>query len=167
MVADTPISTTNEAHQVSWPRNLPWPTSSRVLFAVSSNPGIPRHAQTGDIFSAQTPPTNSRVILSRYTSSSTDTRIVLLPPRTAQVYAYLLSQEKYELERGTSASWERLLHLRHLKERLLSSCSRSDHSLISTNPREMQPTIASQYSTPNYRRRVSNHPRPTRLYSKG
>ena len=45
---------------------------------------------------------------------------VLLPPRASQVYAYLLSQEQVELTKGTEASWERLMHVRHLKERMIS-----------------------------------------------
>lgn len=49
---------------------------------------------------------------------------VLLPPRTSQVYAYLLSQEQVELARGVDASWERLMHIRHLKDRMISECSR-------------------------------------------
>lgn len=44
---------------------------------------------------------------------------VLLPPRASQVYAYLLSQEQVELTRGAEASWERLMHVRHLKDRMI------------------------------------------------
>jgi hypothetical protein len=58
--------------------------------------------------------------------SVADSEIVLLPPRTAQVYAYLLGQEKRELSKSTDASWERVLHIRHLKDRMLRTC-------ISTN----------------------------------
>lgn len=49
---------------------------------------------------------------------------VLLPPRASQVYAYLLTQEKAELDRGAEASWERLMHVRHLKDRMISGYSR-------------------------------------------
>jgi hypothetical protein len=49
---------------------------------------------------------------------------VLLPPRASQVYAYLLSQEQVELAKGTEASWERLMHVRHLKDRMISEYSR-------------------------------------------
>lgn len=49
---------------------------------------------------------------------------VLLPPRSSQVYAYLLSQEQVELAKGTEASWERLMHVRHLKDRMISEHSR-------------------------------------------
>lgn len=45
---------------------------------------------------------------------------VLLPPRASQVYAYLLSQEQVELSKGAEASWERLMHIRHLKDRMIS-----------------------------------------------
>jgi hypothetical protein len=54
-------------------------------------------------------------------SPTTDSRsLVLLPPRASQVYAYLLSQEQVELARGAEASWERLMHVRHLKDRMTS-----------------------------------------------
>lgn len=36
------------------------------------------------------------------------------------MYAYLLSQEQVELARGAEASWERLMHVRHLKDRMIS-----------------------------------------------
>ena len=49
---------------------------------------------------------------------------VLLPPRTSKVYAYLLSQEQVELSRGAEGSWERLIHIRHLKDRMISKHSR-------------------------------------------
>jgi len=50
---------------------------------------------------------------------------VLLPPRASQVYAYLLSQEQVELAKGPGqASWERLMHVRHLKERMIRKCRR-------------------------------------------
>ena len=49
---------------------------------------------------------------------------VLLPPRTSKVYAYLLSQEQVELSKGVEASWERLMHVRHLKDRMISEHSR-------------------------------------------
>lgn len=49
---------------------------------------------------------------------------VLLPPRASQVYAYLLSQEQVELARGAEASWERLMYVRHLKDRMTRKCRR-------------------------------------------
>jgi hypothetical protein len=49
---------------------------------------------------------------------------VLLPPRASQVFAYLLSQEQVELSRGAEASWERLMHIRHLKDRMIREHSR-------------------------------------------
>ena len=39
------------------------------------------------------------------------------------MYAYLLSQEQVELARGAEASWERLMHVRHLKDRMISEDS--------------------------------------------
>ena len=40
------------------------------------------------------------------------------------MYAYLLSQEQVELAKGAEASWERLMHIRHLKDRMISEYSR-------------------------------------------
>lgn len=124
-----------EADTHTWPpKTPPLLIFSPAQCAASWNPGIQRLAQTGDISSALTPQTNSRASIHTSPSAATDVNsAVLLPPRTAQVYAYLLSQEKYELERGTSASWERLLHLRHLKERLLSWFSQSYGDLCNLN----------------------------------
>ena len=53
--------------------------------------------------------------------------LVLLPPRASQVFAYLLSQEQVELSKGADASWERLMHIRHLKDRMISEDSHIHH----------------------------------------
>ncbi|KIY53396.1 hypothetical protein FISHEDRAFT_69001 [Fistulina hepatica ATCC 64428] len=46
---------------------------------------------------------------------------VLLPPRTAALYDQLLRIEDYELSKK-SVSWQRLLEVRHLKERMIRKC---------------------------------------------
>ncbi|KAL1713263.1 hypothetical protein EV715DRAFT_296239 [Schizophyllum commune] len=44
---------------------------------------------------------------------------VLLPPRTASLYAELLKAEDVELAKAPSISWERILEIRHLKDRMV------------------------------------------------
>lgn len=49
---------------------------------------------------------------------------VLLPPRTAQFYAILLKAELNELARRRDASWDRIVDIRRLKDRMLRKCQR-------------------------------------------
>jgi hypothetical protein len=49
---------------------------------------------------------------------------VLLPPKTALLYSQLLQYESSELERGRTADWDRILHIRHLKDRMIRKCQR-------------------------------------------
>ena len=44
---------------------------------------------------------------------------MLLPPRTASLYAELLKAEDVELAKAPSISWERILEIRHLKDRMV------------------------------------------------
>ncbi|TFY79657.1 hypothetical protein EWM64_g4362 [Hericium alpestre] len=54
---------------------------------------------------------------------------VLLPPRTAQLYAQLLLAEEFELAKGSrGASWPRVLEIRHLKDRMIRKCQRLSRS---------------------------------------
>lgn len=49
---------------------------------------------------------------------------VLLPPKTALMYSNLLQYEASELERGRGADWDRILYIRHLKDRMIRKCQR-------------------------------------------
>ncbi|KAI0296158.1 hypothetical protein BC826DRAFT_1005553 [Russula brevipes] len=49
---------------------------------------------------------------------------VLLPPKTALLYSQLLQYEVSELERSRGADWERIVHIRHLKDRMIRKCQR-------------------------------------------
>ncbi|KAI0032745.1 hypothetical protein K488DRAFT_49279 [Vararia minispora EC-137] len=49
---------------------------------------------------------------------------VLLPPRTSTLYARLLQLETNELAKGPDANWERILEIRHLKDRMIRKCHR-------------------------------------------
>ncbi|KAG6849511.1 hypothetical protein H0H93_007865 [Arthromyces matolae] len=49
---------------------------------------------------------------------------ILLPPGTAAMYEQLLKLEDFELRKGSSLSWERLLEIRHLKDRMIRKCQK-------------------------------------------
>lgn len=49
---------------------------------------------------------------------------VLLPPGTASMYDQLLKFEGLELSRRPSISWERIMQIRHLKDRMIRKCQR-------------------------------------------
>ncbi|EGN95895.1 hypothetical protein SERLA73DRAFT_162583, partial [Serpula lacrymans var. lacrymans S7.3] len=49
---------------------------------------------------------------------------VLLPPRTALLYGQLLKAETSELAKLQHASWDRILEIRHLKDRMIRKCQR-------------------------------------------
>ena len=49
---------------------------------------------------------------------------VLIPPRTAQIYGNLLKAEVAELTKDKGANWERILQIRHLKDRMIRKCTR-------------------------------------------
>jgi hypothetical protein len=48
----------------------------------------------------------------------------LLPPKTSLLYNQLLQYESSELERGRGADWDRILYMRHLKDRMIRKCQR-------------------------------------------
>ena len=81
---------------------------------------------------------------------------VLLPPRASQVFAYLLSQEQVELSRGAEASWERLMHIRHLKDRMIRERSRLSHSHPNWNHRQQGSADAWLASAPHTEKRLSS-----------
>lgn len=92
-------------------------------------------------------------------SSTTDPGFpVLLPPRASQVFAYLLSQEQVELSKGTEASWERLMHVRHLKDRMISERSRLSRVLSNLNHRRQGSAGAWLVSALHMAKRLSSAP---------
>ncbi|TFK41200.1 hypothetical protein BDQ12DRAFT_679064 [Crucibulum laeve] len=64
------------------------------------------------------------------TTDTIDELKVLLPPGTASMYEQLLKFETYELSKKTALSWERILEIRHLKDRMIRKCQK----LAKTNP---------------------------------
>ncbi|RPD55803.1 hypothetical protein L226DRAFT_565053 [Lentinus tigrinus ALCF2SS1-7] len=49
---------------------------------------------------------------------------VLIPPRTALIYSHLLKAEVAELGKDHAANWERIVEIRHLKDRMIRKCTR-------------------------------------------
>ncbi|KDQ63595.1 hypothetical protein JAAARDRAFT_29617 [Jaapia argillacea MUCL 33604] len=49
---------------------------------------------------------------------------VLLPPKTALLYSALIQAEASELAQGKNTSWDRIMKIRHLKDRMLRKCQR-------------------------------------------
>ncbi|KAG1833746.1 hypothetical protein EV424DRAFT_1532597 [Suillus variegatus] len=66
---------------------------------------------------------------------------VLLPPRT-QLYARLLKAEKSELAKKLDASWDRILEIRHLKDRMIRKCQRLAHSYSASKPSAKVPFLS-------------------------
>ncbi|KIP03960.1 hypothetical protein PHLGIDRAFT_129824 [Phlebiopsis gigantea 11061_1 CR5-6] len=60
---------------------------------------------------------------------------VLLPPRTALIYSFLLKGELQELAQDKGAAWDRIIQIRHLKDRMIRKCQRlaKDSSSIDKN----------------------------------
>lgn len=74
---------------------------------------------------------------------------VLLPPRTATLYAHLLKLEGAELARGSEAQWQRVMEIRHLKDRMIRKCQR-----IAQPGQQMQAadvTFRTVYAPPDFR----------------
>jgi hypothetical protein len=75
---------------------------------------------------------------------------VLLPPRTAQIYAILLKAELVELERQRDASWERILEIRRLKDRMIRKCQRLAKAYSASNPGTLVPFLTF-HAPPDFR----------------
>ncbi|KAH0838274.1 hypothetical protein J3R83DRAFT_6530 [Lanmaoa asiatica] len=75
---------------------------------------------------------------------------VLLPPRTAQIYALLLKAELVELEKQRDASWERILDIRHLKDRMIRKCQRLAKAYSASNPGTRVPFLT-LHAPPDFR----------------
>jgi len=80
--------------------------------------------QDGVIFNVPILPTNSRCVAHWFRWPALTALQVLLPPKTSLMYSQLLQYEAAELERGRGADWDRILYLRHLKDRMIRKCQR-------------------------------------------
>lgn len=75
---------------------------------------------------------------------------VLLPPRTAQIYTLLLKAELVELEKQRDASWERILEIRRLKDRIIRKCQRLAKAYSASNPGTLIPFLT-LHAPPDFR----------------
>ncbi|KAI8990502.1 hypothetical protein BD414DRAFT_413539 [Trametes punicea] len=76
---------------------------------------------------------------------------VLLPPRTASIYSHLLEAEAAELAKDRSTNWERIVEIRHLKDRMIRKCTRLGRAALPKDkpaPRVMFQTI---HAPPDFR----------------
>ncbi|KAI0801194.1 hypothetical protein C8Q74DRAFT_1364833 [Fomes fomentarius] len=76
---------------------------------------------------------------------------VLIPPRTALIYTHLLKAEVAELAKDKSANWERIVQIRHLKDRMIRKCTRLSRAATPKDkptPRVMFQTI---HAPPDFR----------------
>jgi hypothetical protein len=70
---------------------------------------------------------------------------VLLPPATASMYEQLLKLEAFELRKKAALSWERILEIRHLKDRMIRKCqklAKTSSSKMPVDPFTFQSIIA-------------------------
>ncbi|KAH9486972.1 hypothetical protein JR316_0001038 [Psilocybe cubensis] len=58
------------------------------------------------------------------TTDTPDELKMLLPPATASMYEQLLNLENYELSKKPNISWERIMEIRHLKDRMCRKCQK-------------------------------------------
>ncbi|KAF9229241.1 hypothetical protein BS17DRAFT_762905 [Gyrodon lividus] len=75
---------------------------------------------------------------------------VLLPPPTASIYALLLKAELAELTKQQDASWERILDIRRLKDRMIRKCQRLAKTYSTKNPRVYIPFLT-LHAPPDFR----------------
>ncbi|KAI0322646.1 hypothetical protein OF83DRAFT_1080077 [Amylostereum chailletii] len=74
---------------------------------------------------------------------------VLLPPSTAALYAQILRHENAELAKGPNASWDRILEIRHLKDRMIRKCHRI--SRFAEAPGGAKPAFRVMNAPPDFR----------------
>ncbi|KZT02654.1 uncharacterized protein LAESUDRAFT_661324 [Laetiporus sulphureus 93-53] len=72
---------------------------------------------------------------------------VLLPPKTATIYGHLLQAELDELDKGRDASWDNILQIRHLKDRIIRKCQRLAQASRSTGSASVKSSARSVFYT--------------------
>ncbi|KAI6047668.1 hypothetical protein EDC04DRAFT_10981 [Pisolithus marmoratus] len=75
---------------------------------------------------------------------------VLLPPRTAQLYAVLLKAELNELAKKRDASWDCIVDIRRLKDRMIRKCQRLAQAYSGTNNTARVPFLT-LHAPPDFR----------------
>jgi hypothetical protein len=102
----------------------PWLIINPALSEVNSSLTNLNHGRGGVIFNVPILPTNSRCATHQRLIPFSSSFQVLLPPKTALLYSQLLQLEVSQLAMGRNADWDRILHIRHLKDRMIRKCQR-------------------------------------------
>ncbi|CAL1695688.1 unnamed protein product [Somion occarium] len=76
---------------------------------------------------------------------------VLLPPRTALVYAHILRVEAAELAKDREASWDRIMQIRHLKDRMIRKCQRLAKGSVPQDRSTSHPMFLTIHAPPDFR----------------
>ncbi|KAI0778253.1 hypothetical protein BD413DRAFT_466587 [Trametes elegans] len=76
---------------------------------------------------------------------------VLLPPRTAAIYGHLLKVEAVELARDRAANWERIVEIRHLKDRMIRKCTRLGRAAASKDKPPPRVVFQTVHAPPDFR----------------
>ncbi|CCL99039.1 uncharacterized protein FIBRA_01048 [Fibroporia radiculosa] len=76
---------------------------------------------------------------------------VLLPPRTALIYSHLLKAELAELAKDRNASWDRILEIRHLKDRMIRKCQRMARASAPAGKQPARSTFFTVHAPPDFR----------------
>ena len=72
-----------------------------------------------------------------------------MPPKTSLLYSQLLQYESSELARGRAADWDRVLHIRHLKDRMIRKCQRL--SRMTNSPGTIPAAFRIVHAPPDFR----------------
>lgn len=131
----------------------PSTTSSKVLCEDSWNQRTLTLALDGGISNAQIRPTSSgSASFSSIVLAFTDPFLqVLLPPRTALIYSNLLRAETVELAKDRAANWDRIMQIRHLKDRMIRKCQRLVKASAPTDKNTARVMFFTLHAPPDFR----------------
>ncbi|KAH9950388.1 hypothetical protein B0H21DRAFT_723235 [Amylocystis lapponica] len=76
---------------------------------------------------------------------------VLLPPRTALFYSQLLKAEATELAKDKRASWNRIVEIRHLKDRMIRKCQRLARASTPKDKQAARVMFQTVHAPPDFR----------------
>ncbi|KAI0788466.1 hypothetical protein C8Q75DRAFT_807679 [Abortiporus biennis] len=76
---------------------------------------------------------------------------VLLPPRTALIYSQLLKAETVELAKDKAASWDRIMQIRHLKDRMIRKCQRIARTSTTRDKNTSRTLFFTVHAPPDFR----------------
>lgn len=76
---------------------------------------------------------------------------VLLPPRTALIYSYLLKAEASELNKDQTAAWDKIMQIRHLKDRMIRKCQRLARAATPKDKNTGRMALFTLHAPPDFR----------------